>query len=143
MLQANLPYSLVLIDSGQGTPTDLQQALTDQQSKVRLSILSDKQQALAQLSPASDSLFRQRQVILFDLEPGQTTDWDLLRRLVTSKEHLSSPIIVLSNSTETETIRKAYQEGAASFLARPQSEQDWQALFCSLTRYWFETVTLP
>lgn len=65
----------------------------------------------------------------------------LLKEIRSRYTHL--PVIVLSNQQEPGVVEKVYATGAHSFLAKPESLNDWELHFQTINEYWFNIVTLP
>lgn len=96
------------------------------------------------LSYLKSSFALQRDIprlVFLDLSlPDLTDGFTLLSQLRTQYPLL--PVIILSSQSEPVVINKSYQLGAHSFLAKPQSLDEWEILFQSINEYWLGTVTL-
>lgn len=100
----------------------------------------DEAQIYLQRSQSKSDSFP-RLVLLDLLMPDLETGWQLLTELREWYPRL--PIVILSGYAEEDIIKKAYELGANSFLAKPSQYETWQHCFQVLNQYWFETITLP
>ena len=73
--------------------------------------------------------------------PLPDAGWQLLQTL--RLRYPTLPVIVLSGNTDAETILKAYELGALSFVEKPAELTQWEPIFSSFREYWLRTVTLP
>jgi CheY-like chemotaxis protein len=82
-------------------------------------------------------------IIIMDLNMPKMGGHETLKRLKNHNEWKKIPVIIFSTSDYKEDIRQCYLEGAASYLIKPPSYQNLVILLESLSRYWFQSVTLP
>lgn len=102
------------------------------------------EQALAYLNDCLRQKVATPNLVLLDLYlPKAEYGWNFLQQVRAFPLPQRPPVVVLSVSREEEDIRKAYQLGATSFIAKPLGQEEWLTYFERLRQYWWETVTLP
>ena len=81
------------------------------------------------------------QLVLLDIHlPQPESGWQLLKGL--KMRYPCLPAIVLSTDDEANYVRKAYELGANSFIAKPHNIEFWEGHFQILLVYWLGVVTL-
>lgn len=81
--------------------------------------------------------------ILLDLNMPRINGHEALRAIKADPELREIPIIVMSGSRTEEDIEKSYEEGAASYLAKPSSFESLVETMGALNAYWQKTARLP
>jgi CheY-like chemotaxis protein len=82
-------------------------------------------------------------IILLDLRLPGTGGREILRAVKTSPALKTIPVVILTSSTKEADVTGCYQDGANSFISKPQSPQQTAEMIQRLASYWLDTVRLP
>jgi CheY-like chemotaxis protein len=82
-------------------------------------------------------------LILLDLNMPKKDGRQALKEIKEDPALRHIPIVVLTTSRAEEDILRTYDLGVSSFITKPVTFAGLVELVQSLTRYWFEIVTLP
>jgi CheY-like chemotaxis protein len=118
--------------------------LREQAPHVRPLFTDNVHDALAHLKVlCEDKIAEFPRLVLLDLNvPSLTHGWHALTQLRTLYPWL--PVLAMSSgSPDQGVVKKAYELGAFSFLAKPLELEEWESLFHYITHYWLSVVTLP
>jgi CheY-like chemotaxis protein len=144
---AGLPVILLVEDN----PDDVllvRRAVKKAALAVWMPVVSDGDEAVAYLDGAGHFADRQRHplpsLILLDLKLPKRPGLEVLRWIRERPGLASTPVVVLTSSTEDEDIQKAYARGANSYLQKPVAFNALVQLLGVLDIYWFRTnLTAP
>ena len=104
------------------------------------------EEALLRLCPlARDPDWAERLpcLVLLDLNLPGTNGRQLLEALRRQEAPPSIPIVILSTSNNPRDVAACYRLGAAGYLCKPLSLDEYAAKMRGLTCYWFDAITLP
>ncbi len=82
-------------------------------------------------------------LILLDLNMPRKDGREALKEIKEDDELKRIPVVVLTTSKAQEDIYRTYDLGVSSFITKPVSFEGLVDIMKSLSRYWFEIVTLP
>ncbi|HZI67019.1 MAG TPA: response regulator [Thermoanaerobaculia bacterium] len=82
-------------------------------------------------------------LILLDLGLPGVDGFEVLRRLRAEERTRRVPVIVVSSSEQEEDVRRAYEEGANSFISKSDSPERTLQRLRLLPVYWLELNRLP
>ncbi|MDQ5857869.1 MAG: response regulator [Acidobacteriota bacterium] len=82
-------------------------------------------------------------LILLDLGLPGVDGFEVLRRLRAEERTRRVPVIVVSSSEQDEDVRRAYEEGANSFISKSDSPEKTLQRLRLLPVYWLELNRLP
>lgn len=82
-------------------------------------------------------------LILLDLGLPGVNGFEVLRRLRAEEPTRRVPVIVVSSSKEEDDVRRAYEEGANSFISKSDSPEKTLQRLRLLPIYWLELNRLP
>lgn len=85
----------------------------------------------------------QPDLVLLDLNMPVMNGFEVLARLKAESMLPRVPVIVLTTASDTVSIGKSYDLGAYSFIVKPKTFPQLQALTRQLSDYWFQAVRLP
>ncbi len=74
-------------------------------------------------------------LIILDLNLSKIAGMDILKFIRKNPKYHSSPVIVLSASSEQETIDEAYKNGANGYITKPASYKDFAEKIKILKQY--------
>lgn len=114
-----------LLESAFGEEVSVEEAVTGERALER-----------AQSDPQPD-------LILLDLGLPGVDGFEVLRRLRAEERTRRVPVIVVSSSEEEGDVRRAYEEGANSFISKSDSPEKTLQRLRLLPVYWLELNRLP
>ncbi len=116
--------------------------------------LADKFVVLKDGAEAMNFLFEQQglastphdvipKVILLDLKLPKIDGIEVLRRLKSDEKTRSTPVVVLTSSTEPRDLKDAYSLGVNSYIAKPIKFDEFTKAVSELGTYWLLLNKLP
>ena len=81
--------------------------------------------------------------ILLDLNMPKMGGLEALSKIKACSIHQNIPVIILTTSRAQEDVLKSYDQGASSFITKPENFEGLTRMVTDLQRYWLETVELP
>lgn len=106
--------------------------------RVDLQHVENGEAALAYLESAPRPV-----LILLDLNMPRMDGRQFLREVKQREEYRSIPVVVLTTSDAEADIYASYDQGAAGFIVKPVSVDDFVHQIQKLEDYWFELVKHP
>lgn len=82
-------------------------------------------------------------LILVDLNMPRLGGHAAIRQIRNDPRTHAVPMVVLTTSSAPGDIRRAYENGANSYIVKPSSYRDLVDIMRALDQYWFRTVVLP
>lgn len=82
-------------------------------------------------------------LILLDLNMPRKSGREVLAEIKNKKEWRQIPVVVLTTSNSEDDIYQSYALGAAGFISKPASFEEYIKDIQGLLEYWFEIVRLP
>jgi CheY-like chemotaxis protein len=145
-IKANFKLAKILVvDDSDDHWRLIQKAIQQVLAEVTSERAASPAQALTLLEEWQYQEWEVPKQILLDLYMPEAEDgWGLLRQIKSMPAPISQvPIVMLSSSTSSADIMKAYELGVSSYLVKPNNFEDWLTYFQELRTYWWETVSLP
>jgi CheY-like chemotaxis protein len=78
-------------------------------------------------------------VMLIDINLPGLDGIELLNRIRATRHLRELPVIIVSSSSETSDISKAYASGCNSYVTKPGDIHDLQSMYASVANYWART----
>ena len=131
---------ILLVEDNAGDAQLMRIALAEALPAARLTVAGDGEQALTTLHQAGPF-----ELVLLDLNLPRLSGHEVLATLRGDEDPAlrRQPVVVLTSSEAEADVERSYDLGASSHIRKPAGLDDLFATVESLTRYWFETVTLP
>lgn len=82
-------------------------------------------------------------LILIDLNMPRVDGLAAIRQIRSDPRFRGLPLVVLSTSNAPEEIRRAYEDGASSYIVKPSHYQALVDIMRAIDQYWFKTASLP
>lgn len=82
-------------------------------------------------------------LILIDLHLPKMDGYELLKILKSDSRIQLVPVIVFSNSSNPDDIKKSYQLNANCYICKPTELKELLLILQSLVNFWFSIATLP
>jgi chemotaxis family two-component system response regulator Rcp1 len=128
---------ILLVEDNAGDAQLMRIAFAEALPDARLSVLTDGETALHTLLEDDPP-----DLVLLDLNLPRLSGHEVLIALHEAGVR-RLPIVVLSSSTSTADVRRSYELGARSHIAKPADVDELFTVAETIARYWFATVTLP
>lgn len=81
-------------------------------------------------------------LVLLDLDLPVIDGRDVLERRQEERSLRRIPTIILSNTSDTETVRECYEQGANAFIAKPGDLDEYESVAERITEFWFDAALL-
>ena len=132
---------ILLVEDNPGDAQLVRLALAEKLPGARLSVAADGEAALARLREDGSP----PDLMLLDLNLPRLSGHEVLAAVRESDDPRIRrlPVVVLTSSQQEDDVRRSYELGASSHVAKPDDIDQLFALIEALARYWFGAVTLP
>ena len=134
---AGSPRKLIVVDDD---PVDVRfvlRAFSDAGSALEITHVADAEVASDRLdSEAFD-------YILLDINMPGTSGMDLLKRLRGRSRTAVTPVIMLSSSSNTVDVNRAYENGANAYAVKPSTISGYRDFAEGFTRFWVDVAVAP
>jgi chemotaxis family two-component system response regulator Rcp1 len=138
------PVEILLVEDSPGDIRLVQEAFRESGFSSRLNIARDGEQALAFLRQQGEYSQSPRPAfIILDLNLPRKDGREVLAEIKKDKKLRQIPVIVLSTSTSTEDVLRAYDLHANCYVAKPLDIEHLVQLGRSLQEFWLSTAILP
>lgn len=141
------PVQILLVEDDPAHAEIVKRSLADFRVANRLTHLEDGQAAMDYLqrrppyvSPESSPT---PDLVLLDLRLPKVDGLEVLRRMKEDPALQRIPIVILTTSTADRDLAGAYQQGAASYLAKPVDFTKFAALLETFGFYWLVWNEFP
>ena len=108
--------------------------------KGEVVLMKDGQEAIDYIQ---DEMQSQVSLVILDLNLPKVEGMEVLKFIKNNPKHCSIPVIILSTSSDQNTISEAYRNGANGYVTKPMSYDELVNKIKFLKRYWSDTNTLP
>jgi CheY-like chemotaxis protein len=146
MANENEKLSVLLVEDNDDDVLIAQRAFKEFKFIPTVHIARDGQEALDMLS-ASGSRGGQKplrpSIILLDITLPLMDGIALLKRLKADSSLRSIPVVMLTTSSRHEDIVRSYENGAASYITKPASLEEYLELARKFELYWVSVSKLP
>lgn len=82
-------------------------------------------------------------LVLLDLNLPGKDGIDVLKEMQADPRLKRVPVVVLTTSDDDADVRKAYDNGANAFVAKPVELEGWLDVAAKIDGFWFSLVRLP
>lgn len=124
--------NLILIDDDPDEAYILKQALKQVDEEKEFTYFDDGNQFIASLNRFLGS----NSLILLDLNMPQCGGFEVLQKIKTNKQAANLPVVIYSNSNSPHDIELSYQNGANSYVRKPQGVAEMVDFLTALFNYW-------
>jgi two-component system response regulator len=145
-MKPNNDYSweILLVEDNPADVCLTQEALKESNILHNLQVAEDGVAALEYLQQEGGNAHAIRpDIILMDLNMPRMGGHELLAIIKSDDALKSIPVIVLSSSTATEDISKAYALNANCYARKPMNIDPFIEVIKGIQEFWFKTVLLP
>lgn len=135
-----------IIDDDHEDVFAIKRALSKENAAIHVQHLRDGFEAKKYFSePASQGAPEKKgpEVVLLDINMPGMNGFEVLEHLKTSKTSKHLPVIMLTTSSNSEDVEKAYALGANAFMVKPDSLTGMKSLVETFEAFWLSTAKLP
>lgn len=145
--QPGMP-SILLVEDNPDDVLLTRRALKKANLQTLLMVATDGDEAVAYLEGTGPYADRQvyplPALILLDLKLPRRSGLEVLQWIRARPTFSTTPVVVLTSSTQKEDIRQAYERGANSYVQKPVAFNELVKLLGTLSVYWFDiNLTAP
>ena len=130
---------ILLVDDDDDDRLMLAEAFAEQAPGCQLAYASSGAECFRYLSQTTQL----PALILLDLNLPAMNGFEILHQLRTTPPWKKLPVVILSTTRNQEQINRAYQDGANSFVTKPNKFEDVTHMAELLCNYWLNLVQLP
>ncbi len=138
------PVEILLVEDNPGDIRLMQEAFKESGFSSHLNIARDGEQALAFLR--QEGIYRDSPrpaFILLDLNLPRKDGREVLAEIKMEESLRQIPVVILSTSTSSEDILRAYDLHANCYVPKPLDVENLVQLGKSLEEFWLRTAILP
>ncbi|TDH23084.1 response regulator [Segetibacter sp. 3557_3] len=81
------------------------------------------------------------QLIIMDINMPRKDGFEALKEIKEDNDFCRIPVVVLSTSSSSKDIEKAYELGANCYVTKPKTATDWARTMGDLGRFWIQCAT--
>ena len=136
---------ILLIEDNPGQIEIMTTALHTSIPEADLLVANNAYEAATLLQEINDTNDFFPKLILLDLYLPDKEDGLEVLRIIKAKSSpfLLIPVIILSNSTNAQDVKDAYNIGCSAYTVKPMGFEPWLTYFENVRHHWLETVILP
>jgi CheY-like chemotaxis protein len=135
---------VLLVEDNEADVRLTREALREAGEDVRLSAVSDGEQALAFLRREDGFAEAPRpDLVLLDLNLPRKNGLEVLAELRADQSLPPIPVIVLTSSAAHSDVQAAYARGANAFVVKPLELDAFMDLIGAIRGFWLEVAQLP
>lgn len=134
---AGSPRKLIVVDDDPVDVRFVMRAFSDAGSPVEITHVADAEVASARLATEAFDY------ILLDINMPGTSGMDLLKRLRGRSRTAVTPVIMLSSSSNTVDVNRAYENGANAYAVKPSTLSGYREFAEGFTRFWVDVAVSP
>jgi DNA-binding response OmpR family regulator len=128
---------LIVVDDDPVDVRFVMRAFSDAGNKVEITHVADAETASDRLATEAFDY------ILLDINMPGTSGVDLLKRLRGRTRTAVTPVIMLSSSSSTADVNRAYENGANAYAVKPSTLSGYRAFAEGFTRFWVDVAVGP
>jgi chemotaxis family two-component system response regulator Rcp1 len=135
---------VLLVEDNEADVRLTREALRESGELIRLSTVSDGEQALAYLRREDGFTDApQPDLVLLDLNLPRKNGVEVLRELRADPATACVPVIMLTTSSARSDVVEAYSAGANCFVTKPPELDEFMDLINAIRSFWLGVVQLP
>jgi CheY-like chemotaxis protein len=138
------PFDVLLVEDNPGDVDLTREALEDAKMYIRLSVVSDGEQALAFLRREGAYADAPRPDLIFlDLNLPRLDGRGVLAAVKQDPDLRRIPVVVLTSSAAEQDIVRAYELNANCYVTKPVDLEQFITVVRSVEQFWLTVVKLP
>ena len=128
---------LIVVDDDPVDVRFVMRAFSDAGSPIEITHVADAEMASDRLDVEAFDY------ILLDINMPGTNGMDLLKRLRGRPSTAVTPVIMLSSSSNTTDVSRAYENGANAYAVKPSTLSGYRDFAEGFTRFWVDVAVSP
>jgi len=141
------PLNILLIEDTEADIKIAQRAFTKSSQPANLVVVQNGQEAMKYLRREDPFCDQNRypgpDLILLDINMPKMNGFEFLETIKKDSTLCSIPVIVLTTSKDEAEIKQCYSLGAASFISKPVTYEEFLDFVDAFNKYWSQFVKLP
>lgn len=130
---------ILLVDDSAADAYLTKLALIEALPDIHVRVAEDGEQALRFLSETEQyPSMTHPDLILLDLNMPRLDGFSFLMRMKALPEHESTPVIILTTSSWSRDVERAYELGALKYFTKPGNWEDYMALGTAIAAVWHQ-----
>lgn len=135
--------NILLVEDDTGERKMLKMLFLESGVPCSIRLMDDGELALNEFNTAdASSALAKLHLILLDLNIPKINGLKLLAALKANPALRSIPVIILTTSNSRQDIEESYSSGAAGFIRKPATWEEYQTIIQNVINYWFHTCSL-
>lgn len=136
--------NVLLVEDDPDDVSFVERAFATVWSDCKLHVVEDGEMALQYLRNEGDfAAAPLPDLILLDLNMPKVNGYEVLGDIKNDEKLRHIPVIVLTTSSDRDSMMRAYQLHANSFITKPVTAEQLDRIVELVIEYWFSTVCLP
>ncbi|MDT8286808.1 MAG: response regulator [Elusimicrobiales bacterium] len=135
--------SLLLVEDNEDDVLIARRAFGEFRIFSEVHVARDGQEALDMLTGAGGKKALRPSIILLDITLPLMDGIAVLKRLKSDRQLCSIPVVMLTTSSRQEDVQRSYAAGAASYVTKPPSLEEYADLARKFEMYWITVSRLP
>lgn len=135
--------SLLLVEDNEDDVLIARRAFGEFRIFSEVHVARDGQEALDMLTGAGGKKSLRPSIILLDITLPLMDGIAVLKRLKSDRQLCSIPVVMLTTSSRQEDVQRSYAAGAASYVTKPPSLEEYTDLARKFEMYWITVSRLP
>ncbi|HBE88124.1 MAG TPA: hypothetical protein DDW67_03165 [Elusimicrobia bacterium] len=135
--------SLLLVEDNEDDVLIARRAFGEFRVFSEVHVARDGQEALDMLSGAGGKKPLRPSIILLDITLPLMDGIAVLKRLKADRQLCPIPVVMLTTSSRQEDVTRSYAAGAASYITKPPSLEEYSDLARKFEIYWITVSKLP
>lgn len=138
------PFEVLLVEDDPGDVAMTREALSAATAPVRLSVVSDGDEAVAFLkrsAPHQDAV--RPDLVLLDLNLPRLSGHEVLAQVKSDEELRCIPVVVLTTSRAEDDVARSYQLNANAYVAKPMGYAQFHEAVRKVDEFFLSVVELP
>lgn len=128
---------LIVVDDDPVDVRFVMRAFSDAGSPIEITHVADAEMASDRLDVEAFDY------IILDINMPGTNGMDLLKRLRGRPRTAVTPVIMLSSSSNTTDVSRAYENGANAYAVKPSTLSGYREFAEGFTRFWVDVAVSP
>jgi CheY-like chemotaxis protein len=146
MNPANGPFTVVVAEDDDDDFLLMREALGRLETRHKLHRVNDGEELIDFLNRRADagsSQTKERLMVFLDLNMPRKNGQEALRDIRSSEQLKKIPVVVMTTSTAEGDIRDAYEQGASSYICKPNTVKKLHTILKAFEVFWLKTAKIP
>jgi len=143
----NKPIDILLVEDNEADVKITLRAFAKVRLKNNIYVVHDGEEALDFIyhegKYQDKNKFPKPNLILLDIKLPKLDGFQVLEKLKNDLQYNFIPVIMLTSSKDEEDVARSYRSGAASFIPKPVSYEDFVKVVDGFSVYWYTINKLP